>query len=55
MEAFLSAIGAFFTQSITWFSDILNLATTEPALIIMIFAMPIVGFSVGLLRRMIRL
>lgn len=55
MTAFLSSIGEFFTQSITWLGDVLDIVTENPALLVMVIAMPIVGFAVGLLSRLIRL
>lgn len=55
MTAFLSSIGEFFTQSITWLGDVLNVVTENPALLVMVIAMPVVGFAVGLLSRLIRL
>lgn len=55
METFLGNIGTFFTQSITWLGDVLDVVTENPALTIMVLAMPIVGFAVGLLARLIRL
>lgn len=55
MEAFLSNIGVFFTQSVTWLGDVLTTVTENPALTVMVLAMPIVGFAVGLLGRLIRL
>ena len=55
MTAFLSSIGEFFTQSISWLGDVLDIVTENPALLVMVIAMPIVGFAVGLLSRLIRL
>lgn len=55
MTAFLTEIGTFFTQSVTWLGDILNVIVENPALTIMVLAMPIVGFAVGLLGRLVRL
>lgn len=55
MTAFLTTIGEFFTQSITWLGDVLETITANPALTVMVLAMPIVGFAVGLLGRLIRL
>ena len=55
MTAFLSGIGEFFTQSVTWLGDVLDVVVENPALLIMVIAMPIVGFAVGLLGRLIRL
>lgn len=55
MEAFLTNVGSFFTQSVTWLGDILDVVIESPALLVMVLAMPIVGFAVGLLSRLIRL
>lgn len=55
MTAFLSNIGTFFTQSITWLGDVLDVVTENPALLVLVIAMPVVGFAVGLLSRLIRL
>ena len=55
MSAFLTNIGTFFTQSTTWLGNVLNIVTENPALTVMVLAMPIVGFAVGLLSRLIRL
>lgn len=55
MAEFLGNIGTFFTQSITWLGEVLNVVTENPALTVMVIAMPIVGFAVGLLSRLIRL
>lgn len=55
MAEFLTNIGTFFTQSTTWLSDVLDVIIASPALTIMCLAMPIVGFAVGLLGRLIRL
>lgn len=55
MTAFLSSIGEFFTQSITWLGNVLDVVTENPALLVLVIAMPVVGFAVGLLSRLIRL
>lgn len=55
MTTILTSIGEFFTQSITWLGDVLDVVTENPVLLIMVIAMPIVGFAVGLLSRLIRL
>lgn len=55
MADFLSQIGTFFTQSVTWMGDVLTEVTSTPALLVMVLAMPICGFAVGLLSRLIRL
>ena len=55
LDTFLTTIGAFFTQAISWLGDILNVIIENPALLIMVFAMPICGFAVGLLCRLKRM
>lgn len=55
MTEFLTNIGTFFTQSTTWLGDVLDIVIANPALTVMVLAMPIVGFAVGLLGRLIRL
>lgn len=55
MTTFLNTIGLFFTQAIDWLGDVLDVVVANPALTVMVLAMPIVGFAVGLLSRLIRL
>ncbi len=55
MTEFLTDIGTFFTQAVTWLGDVLDVVTGNPALLVLVLAMPIVGFAVGLLGRLIRL
>lgn len=53
MASFLTDIGTFFTQAISWLSTCLSTITGSPALTVLCLAMPICGFAVGLLRRLI--
>lgn len=55
MSAFLTEIGTFFTQAVTWMGDVLDIIVENPALLVLVIAMPVVGFAVGLLSRLIRL
>lgn len=55
MSSFLTEIGTFFTQSVTWLGDVLDTIVSNPALLVLVIAMPVVGFAVGLLGRLIRL
>ena len=55
MSAILTDIGTFFTQSVAWLGDVLDVVTGNPVLLILCVAMPVIGFSVGLLNRLIRL
>lgn len=55
METFLGSCSAFFSECMTWMSDVLNMVTASPALIIMILAMPICGFGISLIGRLFRM
>lgn len=55
MSAFLTEIGTFFTQAITWMGNVLDVIVENPALLVLVLAMPICGFAVGLLNRLIRM
>lgn len=55
MADFLTNIGTFFTQSVTWATDILGEVSAEPALTVLVLGFPIVGFAFGLLGRLIRM
>lgn len=55
MTAFLTEIGTFFTQAVAWMGDVLDIIVQNPALLVLVIAMPVVGFAVGLLSRLIRL
>lgn len=55
MTTLLTGIGSFFTQSVEWLGDVLTVITGNPALLILVIAMPVVGFSVGLLNRLIKM
>lgn len=55
MTSFLTDIGTFFTKAIAWLGDVLDVVTGNPALLVMVLAMPICGFAVGLLSRLVRL
>ncbi len=52
MTEFLTNIGLFFTQAITWLGDVLDVVIANPALTVLILAMPICGFAVGLFKRL---
>lgn len=55
MSTILTDIGTFFTQSITWLGDVLDVIVGNPVLLILCVAMPVIGFSVGLLNRLIKM
>lgn len=55
MSDFLAQVGTFFTWSITQLGTVLNTITASSPLTVLCLAMPICGFAVGLLGRLIRL
>lgn len=55
MTTLLTGIGEFFTKSIEWLGTVLNTITGNPALLILCIAMPVIGFAVGLLNRLIKM
>lgn len=46
MSAFLTEIGVFFTQAVTWLSDVLEVIVSNPALLVLVIAMPVVGLKI---------
>lgn len=54
MSNILTEVGTFLTQAISWMGDVLDTIVTSPALLLMVIAMPVAGFAVGLLNRLIR-
>lgn len=55
LDAILTSIGTFFTAAIGWLGEAIEVVVSNPVLLIMVVAMPIAGFAVGLLSRLIRL
>ncbi len=55
MGEFLTNVGTFFTTAVGWMGDVLTTITGNPALLVLCLAMPICGFAVGLLGRLVRL
>lgn len=51
----LSNVGQFFKSALGWLASALDTVTANPPLLILVLAMPICGFAVGLLSRLIRL
>ncbi len=53
MASFLSSISQVMTAALSWIGSILNFVVSEPALLVLCIAMPVIGFAVGLFRRLI--
>ncbi len=52
MADFLGNIGTFFTQAITWMGNVLTTVTASAPLTVLVLAMPICGFAIGLFSRL---
>ena len=52
MTEILTSIGAVFTQAVDWMGELVTVITSNPVLIILCVAMPVIGFAVGLLKRL---
>lgn len=55
MASFLTTIGSFFTQTMTWVGNVITVIMDNPGLTVLCLAMPICGFAIGTLNRLIRL
>ena len=55
MTTFLTDIGTFFTKSVAWLGEALSTIVGSPALLVLVIAMPVCGFAVGLLHRLVRM
>lgn len=51
----LSLITSFIASAVSWGSTVLAEVTSNPVLFIMVLAMPIAGYAIGWLQRLIRL
>ena len=47
MAELLTNIGSFFTQSVGWLGEILSTITGNPALLILVIAMPVIGLKIA--------
>ena len=55
LASFLTDVGTFLTQAITWMGSVLTVVTSNPPLMVMVLAIPIAGVAIGFLSRLIRL
>ena len=54
MSGFLGTISSVFTAALNWVTELLTTITGSPALIVLCLAMPICGFAIGMLTRLLR-
>lgn len=55
MATLLASIGEFGTAAIGWMGEVFAEVTSEPALLIMVIAIPVFGVAIGYLNRLFRL
>ena len=55
ISTFLADVGTFFTKAIAWLGEALAVVVGNPALLVLVLAMPICGFAVALLHRLVRM
>ena len=55
LAAFLTDVGTFLTQGVTWMKSILAVIGEEPILFVMVVATSVAGWGIGGLKRLIRL
>lgn len=54
LGSIITQVGTVVTAAIGWMGDYLEVITDEPLLMLFV-CLPVVGFGIGLVRRMIRL
>lgn len=54
LAGIITKLSAFFTQAMTWAGSVLGVVTDNPGLVIMVCAIPIIGFAFGLINRILR-
>lgn len=55
MNTFVTMIGDFFTGAIGWVGQVIDLVESEPLLCLFCVAVPLSGWAIGGLKRLIRL
>lgn len=55
LDGLLTNTGSFWTAALTWISSIGSAVMSSPFLQLMVIIMPVSGYAVGSIRRMIRL
>lgn len=55
LATLLTNIGSFFTSALGWLGSALDTVTGDPALFVMVIAIPVAGVAIGYLNRLIRL
>lgn len=54
VSSFLTDVTSFFTSALSWVGSAIGTIMGNPLLLVAVACMPIAGYGVGLLRRLIR-
>lgn len=54
VSSFLTDVTTFFTSALSWAGSAIGTIMDKPMLLVFVAAMPIAGYGVGLLRRLVR-
>ena len=55
MEAIITDITSFLTAAVGWMGTVADTVTAEPVILLLAVVVPLSGFAVGLLRRLINI
>lgn len=55
MATIIESVTSVFTASIGWMGEIVGEIATQPILLLMVVSLPVVGFAVGITRRILSL
>ena len=55
MSTIVTDIGTFFTGAIAWVGDVIEVVVSNPLLMCLVVAVPLSGWAIGALKRLIRL
>lgn len=55
METIVSDIGKFFTGGIGWVGEVVEVINSNPLIFCLVVAVPLSGWAIGALKRLIRL
>lgn len=55
MSTIVTDIGTFFTGAIDWVGDVIQVVVENPLLMCLVVAVPLSGWAIGALKRLIRL
>lgn len=55
LETAVTGVGTFFSSALTWMGDVISMISEQPLLFLMVVCLPVAGYAIGGLRRLIRL